>query len=56
MGSRGMTYILSFVKVGTGVQTILTFFLRNFIDCNVGITDVISFKWDQVARYTYEVS
>jgi hypothetical protein len=32
-------YIPSFMKTGTGVQAILSFFLRNLRGCNAGITD-----------------
>jgi hypothetical protein len=32
-------YIPSFVKIGTGVQAILRFYLRNLRGFNVGITD-----------------
>jgi hypothetical protein len=39
MASCGMIYLPSFMKIGTGVQTILRFFLRNSRGCNVGITD-----------------
>jgi hypothetical protein len=39
MSSGGMTYIPSFMKIGTGVQAILRIFLRNFTGCNIGITD-----------------
>jgi uncharacterized protein YraI len=39
MGSGGIIYIPSFMKIGTGVQALLRFCLRNFRGCNVGITD-----------------
>jgi hypothetical protein len=39
MGSYGMIYIPSFMKVGAGVQAILRFCLTNFRGFNVGITD-----------------
>jgi hypothetical protein len=39
MVSCGMIYIPSFIKVGTSVQAILRFCLRNLRGCNVGITD-----------------
>jgi hypothetical protein len=39
MGSVGMIYLPSFMKVGAGVQVILRFFLGDFKGCNVGITD-----------------
>jgi hypothetical protein len=39
MGSGGMIYIQRFMKIGTGVQAILRFYLRNLRGCNVGITD-----------------
>jgi hypothetical protein len=39
MSSCGMTYVPSLMKIGTCVQAILRFCLRNFRGCNVGITD-----------------
>jgi uncharacterized protein YraI len=39
MGSGGMIYIPSFMKIVTGVQAILRFCLRNLRGCNVGFTD-----------------
>jgi uncharacterized protein YraI len=39
MASCGMIYIPSFVKIGTGVQAIVRFCLRNLRGCNVDITD-----------------
>jgi hypothetical protein len=39
MASGGMIYIQSFMKIGTGVEAILRFCLRNLRGCNVGITD-----------------
>jgi hypothetical protein len=41
MASGGMiySYVSSFKKVGTGVQAILRFCLRNLRGCNAGITD-----------------
>jgi hypothetical protein len=39
MASCGMIYLPSFMKIGTGVQAKLTFRLRNFRGCYVGITD-----------------
>jgi hypothetical protein len=38
MASYGMTYILSFMMNGIGIQTILRFFLRNLWGCD-GVTD-----------------
>jgi hypothetical protein len=38
MASCGMIYILSFMKIGTGVQAVLRFSLRNLRGCNVVIT------------------
>jgi hypothetical protein len=32
-------YILRFIKIDTGIQGIIRFFLRNFTGCNVDITD-----------------
>jgi hypothetical protein len=37
--SCGMIRIPSFVKIGTGVQAILRFGLRNLRGCNIGIRD-----------------
>jgi hypothetical protein len=39
MALYGMIYILSFIKIGTGVQPILRFGLRNVRGFNVGIKD-----------------
>jgi hypothetical protein len=39
MDSCGMIYIPSFTRIGTGVQAILRFFIRNVRGCNVHITD-----------------
>jgi hypothetical protein len=39
MGSGGMVYIPSFMKIGTSVEAILRFCLRNLKGCNVCITD-----------------
>jgi hypothetical protein len=39
MASCGMIYLPSFMKIGTGVQAILRFCLRNLKGCDVGITD-----------------
>jgi hypothetical protein len=39
MASCGTMYVPSFMKIGTGVQAILKFCLRNLRGCNVGITD-----------------
>jgi hypothetical protein len=39
IASCGMIYLMSFIKIGTGVQAILRFGLRNLRGCNVGITD-----------------
>jgi hypothetical protein len=36
---NGFMYVASFMKIGTGVQAILRFGLRNFRGCDVGITD-----------------
>jgi hypothetical protein len=53
VASCGMIYIPSFMKIGTGVQVILRFCLRNLRGCNVGITDgrdssIIPLRWAQV--------
>jgi hypothetical protein len=37
MASYGMIYLISVMKIGTGVQAILIFRLRNFRGYNVGI-------------------
>jgi hypothetical protein len=42
MGSDGVIYIPSFIKIGAGVEGILTFYFRNLKGCNVGIPD----GWD----------
>jgi hypothetical protein len=39
MDSCGMIYIRSFLKIGTCVQLVLRFCLRNLRGCNDGITD-----------------
>jgi hypothetical protein len=39
MGSGGMVYLPSFMKIRAGVQVIQRFFLDNLKGCNVGITD-----------------
>jgi hypothetical protein len=40
MGSGGfMIYITSFIKIGTGIQSVLRFCLRNCRGYNVGIAD-----------------
>jgi hypothetical protein len=39
MGSGGMMYVQSSMKIGTGVQISLRFYLRNLKSCNIGITD-----------------
>jgi hypothetical protein len=39
MISGGMIWIPSFIMIGTGVQAILRFDIRNFRGCNVGVTD-----------------
>jgi hypothetical protein len=33
----GMIYLLSFIKIGIGVQAILRFCYRNLRGCNVGV-------------------
>jgi hypothetical protein len=38
MASCCMIYIPSFMKIGTGVQAVLKFCLRNLRGCNVGVT------------------
>jgi hypothetical protein len=40
MPSCGMIFSPSFMKIGTGVQAVLRFCLRNLKGCNVGISDV----------------
>jgi hypothetical protein len=39
MGSGGKIYIPNFVKIGTGIQAILRFYLRNMKYCKVSVTD-----------------
>jgi hypothetical protein len=60
-GLNGRHNLISFMKIGTGVQAILRFCLRNLTGCNVGITDERDFlitplRWAQVPLYTYQVS
>jgi hypothetical protein len=38
IGSDGMMYLPSFIKIDSGVQAIIMFYLRNLKNCNVGIT------------------
>jgi hypothetical protein len=40
MGSSGTIYIQSFMKIRTGMETILMLRLRNMKGCNVGITNL----------------
>jgi hypothetical protein len=61
MASYGTTYMQSFMKVGTSVHEILRIYLSNLREYNVGINgerDVrsTSLRYDQVPRYTYQVS
>jgi uncharacterized protein YraI len=49
-----MINFTNFMKIGTGVQAILRFCLRNVSGCNVGITggkgvQSAPLKWNQVA-------
>jgi hypothetical protein len=37
--SCGMLFLRNFIKIGTGIQTVLRFFLRKFKGYYVGITD-----------------
>jgi hypothetical protein len=39
MGSGALIYLPSFMKIGTGVQTILRFCTSNLKGCKAGITD-----------------
>jgi hypothetical protein len=39
MASCGLINLPTFIKIVTGVQEILRFWLRNVRGCNVGITD-----------------
>jgi hypothetical protein len=39
MASCGMKYIPDFIKIGTGIQAILSFCLGNLRGCRVDITD-----------------
>jgi hypothetical protein len=53
MASCGMIYVPSFMKIDTGVQAILRFYVRSLRGCNVGITDgrrflVTPLRWFQV--------
>jgi hypothetical protein len=38
MGSSGMIYLPSFIKIVTGVEGILRFCISNLKGCNIGIT------------------
>lgn len=40
MTSGGMIYVPSYMKIGRDVQAISGFCLRNFMSCNIGITDL----------------
>jgi hypothetical protein len=40
IGSDGMIYVPSFMKIGAGIQPILRFCLSNLRSCNVGMTEV----------------
>jgi hypothetical protein len=64
MGSSGMiyiyTYIQSFMKISTGIESTLRFCLRNLKVCNAGITDgrnlwCMLLKWAEVAWYMYQI-
>jgi hypothetical protein len=46
----------SFIKNGRGVEGILRFYLRNFKDCNVGITDVTAVILELLTEGIYEIS
>jgi hypothetical protein len=39
MAPSGMIYIPGFMNIGTGIEEILRYCLRNLRGCNVGITD-----------------
>jgi hypothetical protein len=39
MASGGMIYLPNFMKIATGVQEILRFFLSSLKGCNVDVTD-----------------
>jgi hypothetical protein len=39
MAACGLIYIPSFMKIDTGIQVILKFFVRNLRGCDVAITD-----------------
>jgi hypothetical protein len=39
MASCAMMFLPNFMKIGTGVQSILRFCLRSLNGCNVGITE-----------------
>jgi hypothetical protein len=39
IASCGKIYLISFMKIGTGVQAILRFCLTNLRGCDGGITD-----------------
>jgi hypothetical protein len=57
VASCGMIYVPSFMEIGTVVQAILRFCLRNCRGCNVGITDgryfiIMPLRWAQEPWYT----
>jgi hypothetical protein len=39
IASCGMMHMSSFMKIGTGLQAILRFYLSSLKGCDVGITD-----------------
>jgi hypothetical protein len=54
MGSDGMIYIPTFIKIGIDIEGILGVSFSNLKGCNVGITDCrdlcsAPLKWAQVA-------
>jgi hypothetical protein len=39
MVSRDIIYALSFIEIGTGIQAVLRFCLKNVTSCKIGTTD-----------------
>jgi hypothetical protein len=49
MPSYRIIFLLSFMKIGTGVQEILRFSFSNLNGCNIGFTNEKELIWVQVA-------
>jgi hypothetical protein len=60
MASCGVIYLPSFMKIGSGVEAILRFCLRNVRGCDVCVTEernsvIMPLRRAQVPLYTYQV-